>query len=177
MSRLAPELTTDRLRLRGYVQGDFMWFNETWQSAAVNRHTGGRIRPRSENWPRFLLNFGQWELFGYGFWMIERRADGERIGIAGLMHAMRDIEEIEAYPEAGWVLAEPAFGKGYATEAIRAVLAWADDHLDTPQTGCIIEPGNTASIGVARKIGYRSTGMVAFEDDEIETFVRPRGSA
>lgn len=109
--------------------------------------------------------------------MIERRDDGERVGIAGLMHAIREIDAIEAYPESGWVLAEPAFGRGYATEAMRAVLAWADEHVDAPQTGCIIEPANTVSIGVARKLGYRSTGMVAFEDDEIETFARRRGGA
>lgn len=177
MSRLAPELITERLLLRGYAQDDFEWFNEAWQSEAVNRFTGGRIRRRAENWPRFLLNFGQWELFGFGFWMIERRDDGERVGVAGLMHAIREIDEIEAYPESGWVLAEPAFGKGYATEAMRAVFAWADDNVDAPQTGCIIEPENVASIRVAHKLGYRSTGMAAFEDDEIETFVRLRGGA
>jgi RimJ/RimL family protein N-acetyltransferase len=29
-------------------------------------------------------------------------------------------------PEAGWVMAPRAHGKGYATEAVRAALAWAD---------------------------------------------------
>jgi RimJ/RimL family protein N-acetyltransferase len=175
MSHLAPELTTERLRLRGYARDDFDWFDATWRSETVNRHIGGRPRSRAENWPRFLLNFGQWELFGYGFWMIEERVGGARVGIAGLMHAMRDIAAIDAYPEAGWVLADGAAGKGYGTEAMRAILAWGDAYVDTPQTGCIIDPGNAASINVARKLGYRPTGMASYQDGEIATFARPRG--
>lgn len=175
MSHLAPELVTERLRLRGYARDDFDWFDETWRSEAVNRHIGGRPRSRAENWPRYLQNFGQWELFGYGFWMIEERDGGTRVGIAGLMHAMRDIAAIDAYPEAGWVLADGAGGKGYGSEAMRAILAWADATLDAPQTGCIIDPGNAASINVAHKLGYRSTGMASYLEGETCTFARPRG--
>jgi len=176
MSRLAPRLTTDRLVLRGYRQEDFDWFDATWREPNVVRFTGGHFRNRIENWPRFLLNFGMWELFGFGFWLIEDRATGERLGIAGLMHAVRDIPSIDGKVEASWVLASSAFGRGLATEAMVAILAWTDTHVEAPGTVCIIDPDNQASIRVARKSGYARSGLVAFEGGKIVTYFRPRSA-
>jgi len=174
MSHLAPELTTEQLRLRGYALADFDWFDALHSDPVVMRHAGG-VRPdRADNWRRFLMNFGVWELFGYGFWMVEERAGGARIGLCGLFNAQRGIAAIDAYPEAGWMIAAAAFGKGYATETMRAVLDWADAHLDVTQTGCIIDPAHAVSIRVADKLGYRPTGMAPFDGGRIATFVRPR---
>lgn len=57
-------------------------------------------------------------------------------------------------PETGWVLASWAHGRGFATEALRAVLAWADRELAGRTTTCVIDPDNTQSLRVAAKCGY-----------------------
>ncbi|MES2781456.1 MAG: GNAT family N-acetyltransferase, partial [Pseudomonadota bacterium] len=46
-----------------------------------------------------------------------------------------------------------AWGKGYATEAMSAILAWAGDQ-GLNEIRCIIDTGNTASHNVAAKLGF-----------------------
>lgn len=178
MSIHAPVLETARLRLRGYARGDFEWFHELWLEEEVNRYTGQRTFTRADNWSRFMLNFGHWELMGHGYWMIEGREherESRRLGICGVMHMPRGIPQLDAHPETGWVVAPAASGRGIATEAMRAVLGWVDAKLDAPQTGCIIEEPNAASIRVATKLGYQLLGPVPFNDEEILAWTRARG--
>jgi RimJ/RimL family protein N-acetyltransferase len=53
----------------------------------------------------------------------------------------------------GWTF-NPAFhGKGYAVEAAKCVLAWADEVLKTPVC-CIIDQDNVRSIHLAEKCGF-----------------------
>jgi len=73
----------------------------------------------------------------------------------GFADFKRDITpSIRGLPEMGWVLTSAHHGKGYATEGVRAALAWADEHLRTERTVCLINPDNAASIRVAEKAGY-----------------------
>ncbi len=77
-------------------------------------------------------------------------------------------------PEAGWAL-DPRFaGRGYATEALRAALTWADANLAAERSVAIIAPENTASIRVAEKTGYRQTGQTEYKNNPILLFARPR---
>ena len=95
-----------------------------------------------------------WSLLGYGMWVIEDRATGALLGEAGLLSAARGLPELDAVPEAGWVLGRQGWGQGIATEAMAAIFRWADAHLDAPAIRCIIEPDHGASIRVAEKIGF-----------------------
>jgi len=60
---------------------------------------------------------------------------------------------IEA-PEAGWVLSTRSHGQGFATEAVRAILAWGERRFGSAKSACIIDPGNAASVRVAEKCGF-----------------------
>jgi RimJ/RimL family protein N-acetyltransferase len=65
----------------------------------------------------------------------------------------------------GWVLAPWAHGRGLATEAVRAVLAWSDANLPGTRTVCMIDPGNRASMRVADKCGYRVYAETTYMGD------------
>jgi RimJ/RimL family protein N-acetyltransferase len=65
--------------------------------------------------------------------------------------------------EIGFRLARPFWGRGFATEAARAVRDHAFDTLALPRLIAIIDPGNLASIRVAEKIGMRYEKDVSFE--------------
>ena len=70
------------------------------------------------------------------------------------------------------MLASWAHGRGFATEALRAVLAWADAQLGGRSTACVIEPDNAASRRVAEKCGYREVGRTTYHDEPIVVFRR-----
>ncbi|WP_336959392.1 GNAT family N-acetyltransferase [Sphingobium aquiterrae] len=149
-----PILTTERLVLRPHRRDDFDHCCALWGDAAVVRYIGGTVQDRQAVWFRLLRYAGMWALLGYGMWVIEERETGAFLGEAGLLNACRGLPELEGVPEVGWVLAPAAWGRGIATEAMRAVLDWADRELRAPVVRCIIEDGNGASIGVAEKLGF-----------------------
>jgi RimJ/RimL family protein N-acetyltransferase len=94
-------------------------------------------------------------VLGFGYWAVREKTTGRFVGEAGVGELRRDVEpSIEGTPEAGWAFAPSAHGKGYATEAVRAVLEWTDANLG-PRSVCMIDPGNTASLRVAAKCGFR----------------------
>jgi RimJ/RimL family protein N-acetyltransferase len=75
---------------------------------------------------------------------------------------------VDAFPELGWALVPSAHGKGYATEALRAAIAWGDTHFESDRTVCIIDPGNDASARVADKLGLREYSRVTNKEGEIK---------
>jgi RimJ/RimL family protein N-acetyltransferase len=151
----APTLETERLRLRAHRKTDFEALSKMWADPVVVRHIGGRPSTAEETWGRLLRYAGLWTLLGFGYWAVEERATSRFVGDVGLADFHRDMTPpLGDAPEAGWVLAPWAHGKGYATEALRAVLAWADGELARRTTVCIIDPDNLASLRVATKCGY-----------------------
>lgn len=64
----------------------------------------------------------------------------------------------EGAPELGYWLTPDAWGRGYATEAARAVVAIARDALRLPRLRSSYFVGNEASGRVLRKLGFRPTG-------------------
>lgn len=172
---VVPVLETPRLRLRAHARGDFRALAAMWADPAVVRHIGGQPSTADASWARLLRYAGLWPLLGFGYWAVERRADGAYVGDAGLADWQRDLEPpLGGAPEAGWVLRADAHGQGLATEAMRAVLAWADRHVEADATVCIVDPDHAASLRVASKLGYGDACPAAFRG---ETVVRLRRSA
>ena len=79
---------------------------------------------------------------------------------------------------AGWALAEHAWGKGIATEALQAISAWSDQNLATEHTQCLIDPSHKASLQVAAKTGYTTLREAGFGAQREPTIVltRKRGA-
>lgn len=157
----APELLTERLRLRAHEPRDLDACLRIWSDPDVVRHIT-TPSDRSEVWARLLRYAGHWRLLGYGYWLIERRSDGAVLGEAGLADFKRAIDApVSGLPEAGWVLRPDAHGQGYASEAMSAILDWCDDILRAPRSFCLISPQNDRSIRLARKLAYHPTHNVA----------------
>ena len=127
-----------------------------WGDPAVTRFIGGRPFTREEVWSRILRYAGHWLWLNYGFWAVEEKDTEKFVGEAGFGDFQRQIEpSLQDIPEIGWVLAPHAQGKGYATEAVSAVVTWGEQRFGLVRTACIIDPGNGGSIRVAEKCGYR----------------------
>jgi RimJ/RimL family protein N-acetyltransferase len=127
----------------------------TMGDPAVVRHLGGTPFAREDTWRRILSAVGLWPMLGYGYWAVERKEEGDLIGQVGFSDFKRDMQpSIEDLPEAGWIFSPHAHGKGYASEAVAAALAWADETLKAPIIPAIIDPGNAPSIRVAERCGF-----------------------
>lgn len=151
----APILTTERLVLRATTVEDFEPSAAMWADEAVVRHIGGQPSSRADSWGRMLRFPGLWALLGYGYWTVVERATGRFVGQAGLADFKRDMTpSIAGVPEAGYVFTPETHGRGYATEAMTAVLAWSDQTLDAPRSCALIHPDNAASLRVADKLGF-----------------------
>jgi RimJ/RimL family protein N-acetyltransferase len=64
----------------------------------------------------------------------------------------------DGVPELGYWLAEPAWGRGYATEAAAAVLAHAFNTRQVEKVTSAAFKDNAASLNVQRKLGFKLTG-------------------
>lgn len=176
--RAAPTLTTPRLLLRPHRADDLDSCVELWQDAVVTRYTSGKPLARQDVWTRLLRHPGHWALLGFGYWVAEERESGRFVGEVGLGRFKRDLlagqPELDAVPEAGWVTLPWAHGRGYAGEAVGAVLGWRDAHLPGAETFCIISPENAASLRLAARVGFEVTGEAGAPDDRVLVLTRTR---
>ena len=146
-----------------------------WGNPIVTQHISAQPSSRTDSWVRLLRYARLWNLLGFGYWAVEERSTGKLAGDVGFADFHREMSpSIEGIPEAGWVLAPEFSGRGYATEALRAALEWADVSLRTDRTACIIAPENAASIRVAEKVGYVETARTTYRGDPTILLMRKR---
>lgn len=142
-----PELTTDRLLLRGLRAHDFDDFARTHGDPVQAKYIGGACS-REEAWLRMATMMGHWLMRGFGLWAIEEKASGQFAGCAGLWCP-------EGWPEVelGYWLIPKMVGRGYATEAAKRARQFAIDTLGLTSLVSYIDPENTASIAVVSRMG------------------------
>ena len=168
-----PVIETERLTLRGHRIDDFAECAAMWADPVVTRYIGGTPSTQEATWSRMLRYVGHWALLGFGYWAIEDKAKGAFVGELGFADFKRDIEpSLEGMPELGWAFASHVHGKGYATEAVRAAVAWGDAHFGSARTVCLIAPENLASVRVAEKCGYREFQRTTYKGQPTLLFAR-----
>lgn len=100
---------------------------------------------------------------GFGYWTVTHLDEPDCL--LGWILLLPDEHE-PRNAEIGWRFVRNSWGKGYATEAARALLVHAHDH---PVIQCVfaeIDPRNTGSIGVAEKLGMMA--CPAFRTEETD---------
>jgi RimJ/RimL family protein N-acetyltransferase len=170
---ITPTLTTANLTLRGHRRSDFDIYAELWADPDVTRHISGKPSTRDESWARLCRQAGLWPLLGFGYWVVETH-DGRFVGDVGFADFQREMGEDFTSPEMGWVLAPWAHGRGWASEAVAAALAWGDVNLPEKRTVCMIAPENGPSIRVAEKAGFTPLREADFKGSPSLLFERIR---
>jgi RimJ/RimL family protein N-acetyltransferase len=170
----APAFETARLTFRGHGLADFADSAALWADPEVTRHIGKGPSTEEESWTRFLRYVGHWALLGFGYWVLHERESGRFVGEVGFADYHRALSSpLDGMPEIGWVLATWAHGRGLATEAVRAVVAWGDARFgDSARTACIIRPDNLASLRVAAKCGYQRVAEATYNGRSTLLYVR-----
>jgi RimJ/RimL family protein N-acetyltransferase len=145
------ELTTPRLRLRGWQEADREPFAALNADPEVMRFFPG-TRDRAESdaaIDRYRAGFAE---RGYGLWAVEVRATGDFAGFVGLNPAPATVPAAPAM-EIGWRLARAHWGQGYAPEAACAVLDHAFGPLGLTELVSFTVATNAPSRRVMEKLG------------------------
>jgi RimJ/RimL family protein N-acetyltransferase len=172
----SPVLTTRRLVLRPHGREDFLDSAALWGDPEVTRYITGRPSTAEETWSRLLRYAGAWTLLGFGYWAIREKDSGRFVGEGGFSDLKRDFDPpFDGAPEIGWAIAPALQRRGYALEAVRAMLAWGDVRFGGGRTVCLIGPDNTPSIRLAEKIGYLEYGRTDYRGDTVVLFERFAG--
>jgi len=151
---------TERLRLRTWDDEDEFRFYDAMNTPAVMRLLGGLQTP--EEWSAGYQRLRAYQRdFGFTFWIVERKSDGQILGFCGLKRANAPgAEAIAGDVEIGWRLREDAWGQGYAKEAAIASLDLAFDRFGAPHVVAVTAEQNAPSQGLMMRLGMtRRTDM------------------
>lgn len=149
-------LTTDRLILRTWKTSDIPLMATISSDPLVMEHF-----PATQDiadTQTLIDHINQhYEKFGYTAYAVEIKDTHEFIGFVGLSHPPFEIPNFQpkSLPivEIGWRLSSSHWGKGYATEAAKAVLHYAFTELNLREIISFTVVANIKSRHVMEKIG------------------------
>lgn len=144
------KLITERLILRSASSADVPTLFEFLGDADAMSHTHVD-RTLRECRRRVLVHEWRRRRDGCAPWVVVRREDGQVIGWGGLYE---DPFDPGWGFEVGYYFRPDAWGKGYASELLRAALKVADDKLKLPEVWAMAHPDNIGSRRVLEKAGF-----------------------
>ncbi|MGZ4354521.1 MAG: GNAT family N-acetyltransferase [Gaiellaceae bacterium] len=138
------------MRLRPPEPGDVDAFYSWAADPRMMEHMGRGPWTRAEVEEGMERWLAHWREHGFGVWIAEDREGGEAVGRCGLSFHRAWPND----PEAGWWIAPEWQGRGLATEAGRASVAYAFDTLGVDRVVSICIEENLASRRVMAKLGF-----------------------
>ena len=163
-------LETPRLRLRQWRDSDVDPFAEMGRDAQVMACLP-RLYTRDEAQAIFERNRDFIEERGYGFWALEEIGGAPFIGFVGIKDVLFDAPFTPAV-EIGWRLARAYWGKGYASEAARAALAYGFEELGLDEIVAFLLAENQRSAHVCERLGMRRDPSGDFEHPKFSADTR-----
>jgi ribosomal-protein-alanine N-acetyltransferase len=158
-----PELTTRRLVLRRLEFGDAPFLVRLLNEPSFLENIGDRGVRSVEDAHRYLREgpLAMYQKHGFGLWHASRRADGEPIGMCGLLK-----RDVLPDPDLGYAYLPEHWGQGYAFEAADATLRHAVGKFGLKRVVGVVSEGNAGSIRVLEKLGMRFERMFSMNPDE-----------
>lgn len=157
-------IVTNRLKIRRFLDADKEQYTEIMTNPYVTKYLGNGRCMTKENVEKLLSNFETVWNDGYGVFAVTETASGNVIGHCGIRPISDGrIEILYAYAPSAW-------GKGYATEAGNAVLAYAKDNFNLNEVIAMSYPQNKGSVAVIKKMGFKSIGQEEHFGNMLEVF-------
>jgi [ribosomal protein S5]-alanine N-acetyltransferase len=148
-------LTTDRLGFSIWHEDDIEEAARLWGDPSVTRFlvTGGRMTPDQVR-ERLLREMECFRINGIQYWPVFLRDGDEFVGCCGL----RPIDGDRHHMEMGVHLLREQWGKGIASEACGAVIAYAFENLEAECIFAGHHPENKVTPLLLARLGFRSVG-------------------
>ena len=148
-----PRVETARLLLRPFTGEDLDDLCEIFDKPGVMKYLGVDCQPmsRAETETALLSMIRHWRRHGFGRWAVVSKDDGRLIGCAGL-------RSYQAVAELVYLLDEPYWGRGLATEVARACLRFGFETQGFDRVVAFARLRNAASRRVLDKLGMSFDG-------------------
>ncbi len=163
-------LETERLRLRWLAESDAPFILQLVNEPSFVQNIGDRGVRTLDDARRYMAKgpIASYHEHGYGLYLVERRADGESLGMCGLVK--RAFLE---HADIGFAFLPAHWSQGYALESARAVLEHAHEVLGLARVDAIVSPGNAPSQRLLRKLGLEFERVLVLPPpgDTVEMFV------
>jgi RimJ/RimL family protein N-acetyltransferase len=147
---MAIILETSRLLLREFCTEDAKYLFELNSDPDVTRYVGTGAYNSMDEVYDFINNYDQYEKYKMGRLNMFDKQTGEFIGWCGLKYVSTGD-----YVDLGYRLLKRHWGKGYATEAATACLAYGFNTLNLKKVIGTAMSENKASINVFEKLGLK----------------------
>lgn len=145
-------LATERLRLRPHNADDAVWLHELYSRPDVARYLLDEPWTEEVTREKLAERLAKTDIDGEtGALALVIEHDGVPIGDVALW--LTDHEHRQG--EIGWVLDPAQGGQGFASEAVRAVLALGFDQYRLHRITAQMDARNSASAALARRVGLR----------------------
>ena len=164
-------LKTERLLLRPPMKSDLKPWGALLADPVASQFIGGP-QDLSGAWRNLALMIGAWIIGGFSNFSAIEKSSGRWIGRAEPWQP-----ECWPDPEIGWAFDRSAWGRGYATEAVSKCMDWAFEQLGWPEVVHLIDPANSASIALARRLGSKRLGQTKLPapiDNTVEVYGQSR---
>lgn len=162
------KIETKRLILRKFSLDDLDAFAALMAEPEVMRFSlnGPLSKKQAQEYlqKRILDHYNQ---YGYGFYAVIHKQDNCLIGCVGLLHQKIDDE---SKTELAFRLYPQYWGQGLATEAATAVYRFAYEELRIPELISIIDPLNTRSLSLAKRIGMHFWKETVFHSIPVQIY-------
>lgn len=145
-------IETPRLILRVPTPADVAPLSAMWADPRVMADLGPVKSP--DDSVATLARHAQWHHEGLGFRAVVLRDGGATIGFCGLKRGEQGTP-IAGEVEAGWIVAAAHWRRGYACEAMRAMLDWGWANTAAPRIVAITAARNAASRAMMERLGMR----------------------
>lgn len=151
-------IETERLILRPWKEEDVKPFAELNADPAVMRYFPSTLTEQQTATliKELMLPI---EKFGWGFWAVERRQDGQFLGMTGLRYSPTKLPIPETNPiELAWRYAQAYWGMGYAEEAALACVRYGLNTLLQPSLYAYTAKINQPSQNLMQRIAMNQIG-------------------
>lgn len=160
---------TPRLILRAFAVDDAPAYLALRSHPDVIRHTGDPPMASEAEAREAIAQYPDFDTYGFGRWCCVLKENQRVIGFCGLKY-LPELDEVDL----GYRFLPEYWGRGLATEAGRASVAFGFDVLKLERIVGLVEPENAASIRVLEKVGMRRDGEAIYFGERALRFVIER---
>ena len=158
-------IETERLIMRDLLATDDVAMFAMDSDAEVHKYVGGKPNVAIEQTRENIAAIReQYISNGIGRWAVIEKSSGDFIGWAGLKLMTWTINGHINYYDLGYRFMKKHWGKGYATEAALAAVAYGWDVLKAPAMYGMANVDNMASRNVLEKCGMQFVNTFDYED-------------